>query len=66
MTAGGIAKKAFGRATAIPRKLNILPEELDTPQSVLDVARRKKKVKNGSFLGKSINRGSLLSGVSND
>ena len=53
---GSLLTKSFGRATSIPRRLNVFPEETATPQGTLDILRGKKEIKGKSFFGKSAKR----------
>ena len=50
----GLIDKALGNVTAIPRKLNIIPEETKTSQGIIDLARGKIKPTGKSLLGKPI------------
>lgn len=49
-----LINKSFSRATSIPRKLNIIPEEASTPQKSFDVIRGKIKPKGRSLFGKPL------------
>ena len=55
----GLGTNAFRNITAIPRKLNILPQNFATPQGAVDALRGKKPVRGKSVFGKALNR-SLL------
>lgn len=52
----GLLNQSFGRMTSVGRKLNILPEEMKTPQGTLDIFRGKTKPKGGTFFGSAIKR----------
>ena len=49
-----LLNKSFGRATSIPRKLDILPEETATPQGSVDILRGKKRPSGGGMLGTAL------------
>lgn len=51
---GSLVNKVFSNMTAIPRKLNILPEEMKTPQGAIDVVRGKTQPQGNSLLGKPL------------
>ena len=55
--------KAFGRATAIPRGLNIIPESTKTPQGAVDYARGKEKKKKKKSVLSSDNQTSSRGGA---
>jgi len=51
---GKAIDKSLGLATAIPRSLDILPEEAKTVQGSIDLARGKVKPSGGGSIGKAI------------
>ena len=51
---GGLFNKGLSRATAIPRKLDILPEESKSVQGSVDVLRGKKKPSGGGLTGTAL------------
>ncbi len=59
-TTDDFLNQSFGRATSLPRRIGILPEETRTPQGTIDLVRGKKK-KRRSILTQTGSRGSSLS-----
>lgn len=50
----GLVNTAFKTMTAIPRALHIIPQEMKTPQGVIDVVRGKTKPQGNSLVGKPL------------
>lgn len=54
MTGSNILNSAFRRATSIPRKIGVLPENLTSPQKAVDIVRGKEAAREGAASSKSL------------
>lgn len=52
----GIINSSFRRATSIPRKIGVLPENLTSPQKAADIVRGKEAPKKGAVFSKPLAR----------